>query len=229
MLVRMGKPWSGTSFRYLEGATAVFAIGPQSAGYANDADGIMLVSQVEAAGTNALGSLTTAVSGGAVSVAQNERYLKPGEVVWVAAGGASPTWDVPGATQVAVYIEATGADANGQLTVSGTPTFAMDTSKIPTVAVAAAVNMRRLNGVLTNTLTGDTISFVDCFIDSAHALQIDTLDPRSVKPTSGGTFFGEPRFSQPAGVFPLRAGAANGWTITAAATVDLSYAARYRV
>jgi hypothetical protein len=226
-LTRMGEVYPSTSFRFRQTATQAFFDFQDVQGYINDADGVGLVTQAPLGTTNALTGLTLTTSG-AAPPRTFLKFLLHGENTWRDIAGSGASGDADLATQLAVYGEPSNTLSGiGTLEVSGTPQVVFQTASFPTVAVGAAVTMRRLNGLITNTLTGDAISFTDVWVDSAHAVVLTFLDPRSIAVSSGGTLLGEPKPVSRVGAFRLQPNVPNTWTNTLAATVSFAYVRRF--
>lgn len=217
VLGQFGQHGSGVRFGWEQVGSSITFNNSTSA--ASDADGLQVVTQVEAAATNALLGLTLADP----NYGQATRgILRPGDVTFTTTVDltlATPH-DIDGAVVVRFFIAWPFSEpAPGFLATlnvaSGPPRLTLDATKIPTVTIGAPVDVNRLDGTITNTLTGDVITISDLYIDDADDLQIDTLNqvfgPAGAVMVTG-TPTGGVHFTNAVGWFVLKEDASNPWT-----------------
>lgn len=233
-LAKLATIISGINWGYVPGTTAIFAVGPQNGAGAtlkNDADGVILTTQVEIATGNALKEIdfTSTIT---ASSQLNVEYRGRDDIVWKAAGGSNVAgWDCPGGVQVRAYIVPTASDANGQITVAphaggAQINLALDATKVPTASAVTYTAARLIDGDLTNTTTGDVIHFQGVYAEDVP-LTIVCTTPASELPSSG-RMMGTILPTNPHGYMPLPVGA-NNWTQPAGVTVSFGWQNRYVV
>jgi hypothetical protein len=210
--------------------------GTSFTGLTNNADAVILVTPVPAAASNALEGLSLgAIDAGAIW------YLEHGGTSFKQATGSGSTWSVPGAIMIAIITN----DAYPNVVVeqdnaNGPPRLSLNTAYDPTIAIGAAEDAVALTGTLTNTLTGDVITFSDCYYRSQNLI-IDTLGTAGThtrryytavgSPIYPGTPNGGVKFSNDKQWFPMPAGVANDWVWSGTSGVTFSFSVppRYRL
>lgn len=244
--VKFGIMPSGVSFGIAsEGAssgktgysnTITLGIGGPNA-YRGEANALLLTLGAEAGATNAIQNLYAylTVSTGAGYVKATLYYRVPGSSVWQVketrntTGALATTQDIDGAIQVLIALEALIPNVVADVAIgwSGGGSYPQITmANTPTVTVGNAATARRLNGTLTNTTTGDVITFDDVYLDD-EALTINCLT-KQVSTASGLWYSGGRgiRFSNKEDLFPLVPGS-NAWTVAIDGTVSIAWESSY--
>jgi hypothetical protein len=183
-LGKIGNVIAGTSFGITTLSTTgiTFSVKPNSS-LANDADAIVLTVGAEAGTTNALDGLTVSTTTAAGSPELLIRYRKAGEGYWRAATGA---YDLDNAVEIAIGIQPTTTADDGTVSItedSGDRPWRLLLTATPTLSVSAAVDARTISGAVTNSTTGDSITFTDVYLDNT-TLIVDCAAKR-VYPSSG--------------------------------------------
>lgn len=133
--------------------------------------------------------------------------------------------DVSGAVQIAVGLLA-AVHILGSLTSSATWTVnaatlsGLDSALIPSVVLSADVTAMILDGMLTNSTTGDQIVFDELLMDDV-ALTLD-VNSDGIQAASGPWYAANIAFNNSAKWFTLAAGA-NAWTFSGTADVSLAW------
>lgn len=150
-------------------------------------------------------AFNTRTEGSAPSARAFVRYRLPGQLNWTDAwtttvpGTYTSNIDIPSGVQIAIGLEPLTADCDATLLLqnaSAPPnTFqvAMSSSLTPSVSVGAAVTAWQLNGVLTNSTTGRTVTFNQVFIHNT-TLVVD-CDTQDITTLDGSAVYGEISFS----------------------------------
>ena len=135
--------------------------------------------------------------------------------------------DLDNAVEIAFYAEAT---ANATFTADWLPsggnlTLVLNSSYTPTVSVAAATTARYINSALTNSTTGDTITFTDVYLDDV-ALTINTQTKTIT--VASGPIYGSISMSEPDCWMALSVGS-NSWSDATNTSSSFAWADRYLI
>lgn len=195
--------------------TITLAVKPDST-LRNDADALLLVVGAGAGTTNALTNLYRNMVVTAGSVRGRVQYRVAGSSVWQTVADMTTTTsstaalDLDNAVEIMLVLEPLNASANAtwEIGITGGTAAALALTGAPTVSVAAAVTARRVNGVLTNTTNGKTLTFADLYQDDV-ALTINCLT-RALSVASG-PWYGKVSPSDKDNWLTLGVGA-NAWT-----------------
>lgn len=153
----------------------------------------------------------------------------PGDTAWTISNLASyhATITIPaGATEIAL-VAGSGA-FGGRMEMASLNTYiALDPNTVPLVTVGTPVATARIEGNITNTLTGDNIVFRETIVDANVPLEIDTttgaINPTGRMQTAGIIPSGEGR------ILPLVNGVSNTLTYPSNVSVLANYRPRIQI
>jgi hypothetical protein len=162
------------------------------------------------------------------------KYRIAGQLNWTTAwsstglgAGETTAVDLDNAVEIAFYAEAT---ANATFTADWLPsggnlTLALNSSYTPTVSVGSAGTARYISSTLTNSTTGDTITFTDVYLDDV-ALTINTQNKTIT--VASGPIYGSISMSEPDCWMALPVGS-NSWTDPSGGSSSFAWADRFLI
>lgn len=233
---KLGNQPSNIGFGILSEAAAEVQIAFASNGTgANDVDGFVVTVPAGAGTTNALSNLKRDdINTPTGTYTFYIKYRIAGQLNWTTAwsstglgAGVTTAVDLDNAVEIAFYAEAT-ANASftaDWLTSGGNLTLALNSSYTPTVSVDSATTARYINSTLTNTTSGDTITFTDVYLDDV-ALTIAT-QAKTITVASG-PIYGSISMSEPDCWMALPTGS-NSWTDPTNAASSFGWADRFLI
>lgn len=236
--------WKPAKLDLVKATSATFGITAESsssitismgAGYPNDVNALICTIGCKAGTTNALSDISRdpALSAGSGRYRVMKRVA--GQLNWtqvfsnaVMTTADTGALDIDDAVQVAIVLEALSDDAEGEVVISGTGQLAL--AGTPSVSVGSATTARLLDGVITNTTTGATLTFEDVLCDDV-AFTVD-CDAETAYPASG-PWYGSitpatPVADQQDLWLPLRPGS-NAWSNTLDADAEFFWQPRYLI
>lgn len=194
-----------------------FQLANPSAGQKNDANAIILNVGTAAGASNALSGLSRVTTDHTSGVRSFVRVRTYGSANWAqvwaqtADGTVTTDIDVDGAVEIAIGTEYTGAggtdDAAMAIAASGNFELDLDGSSIPTVSVASATNMDKYDGTITNSTTGQVLTFNDfCVPDGTLIIDCSADPTERVISHADGPSIGGITFSDSSGMLGLDPG-----------------------